>query len=162
MMTEKDRCFDPHTFSPFPKNPLLASFFVNIGRADTLGSGMRNLYEYSKLYSGSEPILSEGDIFEIKVKLYIGDSNDANDDANDANRDANHEANAANLEANIDESILSHIKDDPKITQQGLADMLKISRSTVQRTTKRLTEEGRIERIGGTRGYWKVIDQSHP
>ena len=105
MMTEKDRCFDPHTFSPFPKNPLLASFFVNIGRADTLGSGMRNLYEYSKLYSGSEPILSEGDIFEIKVKLYIGDSNDANDDANDANRDANHEANAANLEANIDESI---------------------------------------------------------
>ena len=96
---------DPHTFSPFPKNPLLASFFVNIGRADTLGSGMRNLYEYSKLYSGSEPILSEGDIFDIKVKLYIGDSNDANDDANDANRDANHEANAANLEANIDESI---------------------------------------------------------
>ena len=30
-------------FSPYPKNPLLASFFVNIGRADTLGSGMRNL-----------------------------------------------------------------------------------------------------------------------
>lgn len=42
---------NPETFSPYPKNPLLASFFVNIGRADTLGSGMRNMYKYTKLYS---------------------------------------------------------------------------------------------------------------
>ncbi len=56
-------------FSPYPKNPLLASFFVNIGRADTLGSGMRNLYKYTKLYSNAEPILSEGDIFEICIPL---------------------------------------------------------------------------------------------
>ena len=51
-------------FSPYPKNPLLASFFVNIGRADTLGSGMRNLYKYTKLYSHAEPILTEGDVFK--------------------------------------------------------------------------------------------------
>ncbi len=62
------------TFSPYPKNPLLASFFVNIGRADTLGSGMRNLYKYTKLYSHSEPILSEGDIFEIRIPLEKPDS----------------------------------------------------------------------------------------
>ena len=57
------------SFSPYPKNPLLASFFVNIGRADTLGSGMRNLYKYTKLYSNAEPILSEGDVFEICIPL---------------------------------------------------------------------------------------------
>lgn len=63
------------TFSPYPKNPLLASFFVNIGRADTLGSGMRNLYKYTRLYSNSDPMLSEGDIFEIRIPLKKSDIN---------------------------------------------------------------------------------------
>ena len=64
---------DPKTFSPYPKNPLLAAFFVNIGRADALGSGMRNLYKYTKLYSGGEPELIEGDVFEIRVPLKKSD-----------------------------------------------------------------------------------------
>ena len=50
-----------------------ASFFVNIGRADTLGSGMRNLYKYTKLYSNAEPILSEGDVFEMRIPLKKSD-----------------------------------------------------------------------------------------
>lgn len=57
------------SFSPYPKNPIISSFFVNIGRADTLGSGMRNLYKYTRLYSNADPILTEGDIFEIKIPL---------------------------------------------------------------------------------------------
>jgi ATP-dependent DNA helicase RecG len=44
------------------KNPLLAWCFVNIGRADWMGSGIRNLYKYTKIYSGEEPELIEGDI----------------------------------------------------------------------------------------------------
>lgn len=48
---------DPENFTPYPKNPLLAHFFVNIGRADKLGSGVRNLYRYTKMYSGGEPEL---------------------------------------------------------------------------------------------------------
>ena len=42
---------------------------MNIGYADRLGSGMRNLYYYSKLYSGKEPKLTEGDIFTTIVTL---------------------------------------------------------------------------------------------
>ena len=57
------------TFSPYPKNPILANFFMNIGRADTLGSGMRNLYKYTKLYSHAEPVLTEGDIFKTLIPL---------------------------------------------------------------------------------------------
>ena len=30
---------------------------------------MRNLYKYTKLYSNAEPILSEGDVFEIRIPL---------------------------------------------------------------------------------------------
>ena len=35
----------PDTFLAQPKNPLLAAFFFNIGLADSLGSGVRNLYK---------------------------------------------------------------------------------------------------------------------
>ncbi|MDR1156784.1 MAG: putative DNA binding domain-containing protein [Oscillospiraceae bacterium] len=60
---------DPDNFTPYPKNPLLARFFVNIGRADKLGSGVRNLYKYTKIYSGGEPELIEGDVFRTIVPL---------------------------------------------------------------------------------------------
>ena len=43
-------------FNPMPKNPIIAGFFTQIGRADELGSGTRNLYKYSRLYSGREPV----------------------------------------------------------------------------------------------------------
>jgi predicted HTH transcriptional regulator len=33
---------DPAFFSPYPKNPVIAKFFKEIGRADELGSGIRN------------------------------------------------------------------------------------------------------------------------
>ena len=47
---------------PNPKNPIIAAFFRNIGYADQLGSGVRNLFKYSKYYSGQEPEFVEGDI----------------------------------------------------------------------------------------------------
>lgn len=54
---------------PIPKNPIIASFFRNIGYADQLGSGVRNLFKYSKYYSGKSPEFHEGDIFRIVVPL---------------------------------------------------------------------------------------------
>jgi len=60
---------NPDDFTPEAKNPLLAWFFVNIGRADWLGSGIRNLYTYTKIYSGGEPELIEGDIFKTIIPL---------------------------------------------------------------------------------------------
>lgn len=56
-------------FTPYPKNPILSKFFVNIGYADGLGSGVRNLYKFTKIYSGGEPDLEEGDIFRLTVPL---------------------------------------------------------------------------------------------
>lgn len=138
-------------FSPYPKNPLLASFFVNIGRADTLGSGMRNLYKYTRLYSHAEPVLTEGDVFEIVIPL----KHEANHDANMKPIEANHEANGSE-DAKINDMVLSKISEDPHITQGKLAEGLGVSRSTIQRATEALKKQGRIDRIGGTRGYWKV------
>jgi ATP-dependent DNA helicase RecG len=60
---------DPSNFSPFPKNPIIAKFFKEIGRADELGSGVRNLFKYSKIYSGHDPQLIEGDVFKTIILL---------------------------------------------------------------------------------------------
>lgn len=43
---------DPASFSPFPKNPVIARFFKEIGRADELGSGVRNLFRFGREYAG--------------------------------------------------------------------------------------------------------------
>ncbi len=55
---------DPN-LRPYSKNPIIANFFHQIGRADELGSGVRNLYHYVKLYSGADPIFDERDVFRL-------------------------------------------------------------------------------------------------
>lgn len=57
-------------FTPYPKNPLIQQFFANIGRTDTIGSGVRNLYKYTPIYSeGGKPELLEDDVFKISIPL---------------------------------------------------------------------------------------------
>ena len=56
-------------FEPNPKNPIIANFFRLIGLADQLGSGVRNLFKYSRFYSGKAPEFVEGDVFRIIVPL---------------------------------------------------------------------------------------------
>ena len=70
-LPKKPGHIDLSNFVPFPKNPLLARFFINIGRADVLGSGVRNLYEYTKIYSGGEPELIDGDVFRTIIPLCL-------------------------------------------------------------------------------------------
>ena len=62
---------NPDNFTPYPKNPILANFFINIGRADILGSGVRNLYKYTKIYSGGEPEFIDGDVFKTIIPLNV-------------------------------------------------------------------------------------------
>lgn len=57
------------SFEPFPKNPPISKVFREIGLADELGSGMRNTYKYTKLYSGAEPQFIEGDVFRTIIPL---------------------------------------------------------------------------------------------
>ena len=59
---------NPTSFSPFPKNPVIAHFFREIGRADELGSGVRNLMKYGEAFGGSDPELIEGDVFRTVIK----------------------------------------------------------------------------------------------
>lgn len=65
-----DGVIDPANFSPYPKNPVIAKFFKEIGRVDELGSGVRNTFKYSSIYiPGTEPELIEDDIFRTIIPL---------------------------------------------------------------------------------------------
>ena len=64
-------------FEPYPKNPILANFFINIGRADLLGSGTKNLFKYTQIYCGEDPTLTEGDVFKVSVPLKLTDISSA-------------------------------------------------------------------------------------
>ena len=63
---------DIKSFEPFAKNPAISKVFREIGYADELGSGMRNSYKYTLMYSGAEPEFIEGDVFKIIIPLSVG------------------------------------------------------------------------------------------
>jgi len=63
--------------SPVPKNPIIANLFAQIGRGEELGSGVRNLYRYSRAFMGADPVISEGPTFKALIP-------DARDDSRTA------------------------------------------------------------------------------
>ena len=63
---------DIKSFEPFAKNPAISKVFREIGYADELGSGMRNSYKYTRMYSEAEPEFIEGDVFKIVIPLSVG------------------------------------------------------------------------------------------
>ena len=65
----QDGRITPENVRPRAKNPIIAGFFREIGRADRLGSGVRNLYKYCKDYGGADPVFTEGNCFVISVSL---------------------------------------------------------------------------------------------
>ena len=60
----------PDNFEPFPKNPHIIQIFTQIGRSEELGTGVRNVYKYTKAYSGEDNIeFEEKDVFISQVPL---------------------------------------------------------------------------------------------
>lgn len=113
---------DPNAFTPYPKNPILARFFMNVGRADTLGSGVQNLYKYTKIYCGGEPTLEEGDVFRIFVPLRFNKWKIDGDDGLSGRQQA----------------ILDGITDNPKTQIEDLMERFELSRSAILRDIRKI------------------------
>ena len=142
-------------FKPFPKNPPISKVFREIGLADELGSGMRNTYKYTRIYSGGEPQFVEDDEFRITIPLSKEVLTAAGLDMFD---EAQNEAQNEAVKLNASEKhIFEAIRENPRITRKELMVRLGLSASTVYRITRRLKTAGVIERVGPDKGgYWKV------
>ena len=146
----------PDNAAPNPKNPIIADFFRNIGYADKLGSGVRNLFKYSKFYSGKEPEFIEGDVFKIMVPL---SESLLSEGLGQNNTQANTQAARNDTQAKRDNltAILTFMKAHPAASQSVIAKELKININSLKSLIRKLRKEGKIEHIGSSqKGKWIV------
>lgn len=151
----KQEKLTPENFIPVSKNPIIASFFTNIGNADELGSGTRNLFKYTKLYSGKNPEMLEDDIFKTIVPLDEKYSFDAQL-GNQKSENQNQEEKEIYLSEN-QKKILEEMKSNPSTTAKILSQKVGISQRKIQENIRFLKENGLVERTGSNKsGKWLV------
>ena len=150
---------DLHKFEPFPKNPSISKVFREIGLADELGSGMRNTYKYTQLYSKEQPLFEEGNTFKTIIPLKkiatkrVGGENVAQDvaqgDAQGVAQGTTHQPN------DLLSFITKEIKLNNKISRQELAKKAGVSVKTIQRA---LSEIDDLRFVGsGYSGHWERV-----
>lgn len=133
------------SYAPYPKNPKIARFFKEIGLADELGSGIRNMVKYTQIYSGGIPEFKEDDIFTTTIPLV------AQEPPNNCPRTAQEPLTEIQLK------ILELIKENNRITQLELAGYIKVSRDVIKRNIATLKKYNIVIREGSTkRGIWKI------
>jgi ATP-dependent DNA helicase RecG len=142
---------DPNDFTPRSKNPILAKFFVNIGRADELGSGVRNLYEYTRIYTGGgEPELIEGNVFKTIVPIATNNNKlkvDLKVDQQTLSRTL------------IEREILDWLKAYPKLTLHEIVESTGKTNYAVKTAVNNLQERGLLKRDGAKKkGRWIVTE----
>ena len=143
---------DLQKFEPYPKNPAISKVFRELGLADELGSGMRNTYKYTRLYSGVDPLFEEGNIFRTVIPLKkiatqkVGGSDVAHSVAQDVARD----------KIALVEFIKGKIRENDKITRNAIADEAGVSVKTIERAIKEIDNLKYVGR--GSNGYWKLSE----
>jgi len=149
----------PQRFTPFPKNPVIARVFKEIGRADELGSGVRNIFEYYKHYSDKKPLLEENDVFNCFVYT------DKIEENRNVVEDVVENVVEDVVENVVDKdvvlrhaAIIKLIKEDPKTSATSIAEKFNVTQRTAQRDIEDLKQAGKILRIGPAKGgYWKIL-----
>ncbi len=171
----------PENVRPVSKNPIIAAFFKEIGRADELGSGTRNLYHYTRLYSGADPIIDEEDAFSVTVPLNdgyspeVGKGTQGNDitSANIGNGTVSGPLSGlksgplsglkSGLKSSLgatDSKVIDFIRSNPSVTIKELQELLNLSRNGVRKALGRLKSRGRLRRVGPDKGgHWEVVEK---
>lgn len=122
-------------FSPVSKNPLIASVFAQVGLAEELGSGTRNLYRYSKPFLGGDPLLEDGDVFRAWIP-----------------RDPhNRPAGETNTRIGVNDIIMELVANDAETTVRDVAERAGVTPRTASSHLNALANEGRLEATGSTR-----------
>jgi ATP-dependent DNA helicase RecG len=149
--TQRPGRIDPDNFTPYPKNPLLAHFFVNIGRADQLGSGVRNLYRYTKIYSGGEPELIEGDVFKTIVPLDLSVTGMTDKLADNLTDKKRADDELTRVEKDFLKTLLPYFDEHEWIDNAIARELAGKSPESVKRYLRKLTESSVLEAHGANK-----------
>ncbi len=150
----------PHNLLPYPKNPTIAQIFTQMGRSEELGTGIRNVFKYSKAYSGSDKVVfSEEDVFITQIPLMNVTENISLVDSELIDKTlvkSKVKSKVKNKDLNKDK-IIQLLKENNNISIIDMAQLTQISISGVEKIIRQLKVTGIIERIGPNNGgYWKV------
>ncbi|MBN1561487.1 putative DNA binding domain-containing protein [candidate division KSB1 bacterium] len=164
---------DPDNFCPHPKNPAIVKFFQQLGRAEELGSGIRNIRKYLPLYSENSSFqLIEQDAFQIKInftefpgKTKISQTDLVRKKYGRSREELNEKFGRSSEEirkkfGRNSEEILLQLLVEPKATAEEIAKVIGITSRAVEKNIAKLRENGIVKRIGSTKsGYWEIIKQ---
>ena len=126
-----------HRSKPF--NPNIANGFFRAGFIETWGRGIEKICEACRNYGTTLP---EYTVYPEDIMIKFEALN------TDINTDTDFKA----------EKLLEYLKENPKVTQKGLAEYFNVTKRTIERNMNILKKENLIERVGNNRsGYWKIL-----
>ncbi|OXS13665.1 ATP-dependent DNA helicase [Zobellella denitrificans] len=132
------------------RNKVIARVFKELGYIEQWGSGIARIRALCTQAGNPEPTFAEtGDFFDIEFHR-------AGLDAIGGSIGGSEVAQAVLTERQ--QAVLELIKQNPRMPYRQMASELGINDSAVKKHLEKLKEANVIERIGGTRGYWKVKD----
>ena len=137
------------------RNPVIADLFHRLKLMNRRGSGLANITNKTNglFKDGMNHVFFESDneFFVVRIE------NANYKSAFVTNAQVQVIDTTANLTPN-EIKVVNLIKANPSITTNEMAAKMKVSRSTLLRTTKELTKKGALVRSGSNReGYWKIL-----
>ena len=146
---------NPSDFTPHPKNPTICKFMLQLGRFEELGSGVMNVNRYLPHYAdGAVPEFVENDMFITIVPLAVGDQKMVDGSPKGSPK------SSPKGSRKTGSATLSMLQREPDLTIPEIAEALSISTRAVKKQIAKLKEQGRLKRIGPSRGgHWEVVDR---
>lgn len=135
-----------------PKNPHMANFFVQMGRAEHLGTGIRNLYKYVPIYTGKEPMIEDEDMYIVRMALPKVMTMTWGNTTEMSRKTQKWPEKA--------QQIIEAILHNAGVSIQQLEEQLQIWHTTIKKILREMQIEGIIRRVGPNKGgHWEIIDK---
>jgi ATP-dependent DNA helicase RecG len=152
---------NPERFSPFPKNPTIAKFFVQLGRVEELGSGVRNVTRYLKSYRpGASAEFVEEDVFRTSIPVPVAETAPVPLNRPGGIEPYHKRLVALGLSASVEHRLfleLSFLLAGKSLPPSQVAARLDVTTRTVYRDFQVLREAGLIK-PAETQGYYQLAD----
>ena len=142
---------DPLHYHSFPKNPRLTLFFVQMAMAEALGTGIRKITRFAKLYTGKEPIISDEDMFRVTIPLPEFEKNDAKENTH-GNKNTNsplmtNEVSDVLQNDKVSARIFRLLQHDQTLSIASIAQELSLSKRTIMRHIQQLKQIGLVSKV---------------
>ena len=140
------------------RNPTIAKVMYSRKTVETWGRGIKLILDECAKAKLPEPkIIAVGGYTKTVFLRPVADSKDV---IMASDSDPCREVNEVNREVNeVNQRILQILRSTPQCTIPVMAQLAQVSRATIDRAIKALKEQGRIRRVGRTRGHWEVIEE---